>query len=324
VTPATDPAHGNRRERRGLESARSILQNSFAEFQVSKRRLRQLESIQLVRDGRDHAAQQLGFAARPFVLCGLPVRQPPRSTLVYQRRNGHFTLQVTGHPDFGLPFGQDRLVPIFLATLAVQQRSQTIRFRSASQMLDTFGMAKGGKEYRRLVAAFERIFGATIFFGTDSIRHQARVIQRSRFNFLREAQIWYNRDSTHGSLPEVFENVIVLSDEFYQEIIAHPIPTDIEALKVFASAPAVLDLFMWLTYRCFKAKSEERVPLFGDFGLTAQLGSVAYSRPRRFRAMLEQWLGQIRSVWPDCPAHISSDGLSLHLSPASAVLPATG
>jgi len=33
-------------------------------------------------------------------------------------------------------------------------------------MLETFGMHKGGKEYRRLVAAFERIFGATIFFGT--------------------------------------------------------------------------------------------------------------------------------------------------------------
>jgi hypothetical protein len=27
-------------------------------------------------------------------------------------------------------------------------------------MLETFGMSKGGKEYRRLIAAFERIFGA--------------------------------------------------------------------------------------------------------------------------------------------------------------------
>jgi hypothetical protein len=43
------------------------------------------------------------------------------------------------------------------------------------------------------VAAFERIFGATIFFGTDTTTPKARVIQRSRFNFLREAQIWYNR-----------------------------------------------------------------------------------------------------------------------------------
>jgi hypothetical protein len=217
----------------------------------------------------------------------LPVRCPPSSTLVYERRNGLFTLQITGHPDFGLPFGQDRLVllPIFLATLAVRQQSQTIRFRSAAQMLETFGMAKGGKEYRRLIVAFERIFGSTIFFGTESTRRQARVIQRSRFNFLSEAKIWYNRDPDQEVLSAGIENVIVLSDEFYKEVIAHPIPADIEAVKVFGSAPAVLDLFMWLTYRCFTAKSEDRIPLFGDFGLTAQLGSVEYTRPRRFRTM---------------------------------------
>jgi hypothetical protein len=36
-------------------------------------------------------------------------------------------------------------------------------------MLESFGMHTGGKEYRRLVAAFERVFGATIFFGTDTL-----------------------------------------------------------------------------------------------------------------------------------------------------------
>jgi hypothetical protein len=258
------------------------------------------------------------------VLCGLPIRRVPLSSLVYERRNGLFTLQITGHPDFGLPFGQDRLVPIFLATLAVRQQSQTIRFKSAAQMLDTFGMAKGGKEYRRLIAAFERIFGATIFFGTDSTRPRAQVIRRSRFNFLREAQIWYNRNPAQGILSDDFENVIVLSDEFFDEVMAHPIPADIEVVKVFGSAPAVLDLFMWLTYRCFIAKAEERIPLFGDFGLTAQLGSVEYTRPRRFRAMLEQWLVQVRSVWPECPAQICSDGRYLRLNPAQAILPAGG
>ena len=136
----------------------------------------------------------MGFTSRPFVLCGLPVRRPPAGQLVYERRNGHFTLQVTGHPEFGIPFGQDRLVPIFLATLAVRQQSQVIRFKTAAEMLETFGMHKGGKEYRRLVAAFERIFGATIFFGTDTMRATATVVHRARFNFLREAQIWYNRD----------------------------------------------------------------------------------------------------------------------------------
>jgi hypothetical protein len=52
-----------------------------------------------------------------------------------------------------LPFGEDRIVPIFLATMAVRQRSQTIRFRTAAEMLDTFGMHKGGKEYRRLIGS---------------------------------------------------------------------------------------------------------------------------------------------------------------------------
>ena len=94
--------------------------------------------------------------------------------MLYERRNGDFVLQITGHPNYGLPFGQDRIVPIYLATLAVRQQSQTIRFRTAAEMLETFGMHKGGKEYRRLVAAFERIFGATIFFGTDTFQRNSQ------------------------------------------------------------------------------------------------------------------------------------------------------
>jgi hypothetical protein len=56
----------------------------------------------------------------------------------------------------------------------------------------------------------------------------------------------------------------VLSDEFYQELIAHLVPKDLEAVKVLAAAPGVLDLFMWLSYRCFTAKGTESIPLFGD------------------------------------------------------------
>jgi hypothetical protein len=232
-------------------------------------------------------------------------------------------LQITGHPDHGVPFGQDRIVPIFLATLAVQQKSQTIRFKSASEMLETFGMSKGGKEYRRLVAAFERIFGATIFFGTDTLISKARVVHRARFNFFREAQIWYNRTSEDRVLTHGFENVIVLSDEFFQEVMAHPIPTDLEAVKLLASAPAIMDLFVWLSYRCFTSKGKESIPIIGDFGLVRQIGTVEYARPRRFREKLERWLRTIRMVWPECPAKISSDGRHLVISHATAVRPAS-
>jgi hypothetical protein len=254
----------------------------------------------------------LAFASRPFILCGLPIRRPPTDQLLFERRNGNFLLQITGHPQFGLPFGQDRLVLIFLA---VRQKSQAVRFRSAAEMLDTFGMAKGGKEYRRIVAAFERIFGATMFFSTESTRSTATVIHRSRFNFLKEAEIWYSRS---GDAPPG-QNAITLSDEFYSEIFSHPIPADLEAIRVLAAAPALLDLFMWLSYRCFVAKGPESIPLFGPFGITQQLGCVEYSRPSRFRAMLEQWLQTIRALWPECPAGISGDGRLLWIDRCAAV-----
>jgi Plasmid encoded RepA protein len=186
-------------------------------------------------------------------------------------------------------------------------------------MLEIFGMHKGGKEYGRLTEAFERIFGATMFFGTDTLKAGAKIVPRSRFNFLREATIWYNRPASQAPSSEAFENVIVLSDEFYQEITAHPIPTDLGAIRVLSSASATLDPFMWLSYRCFSANGEEEVPIFAARRLAAQLGNVEYSRPRRFRQKLEALLDVIRGMWPERPALVSAHGLRLIVSRATAV-----
>src|SRR4051812_45404162 len=70
---------------------------------------------------------------------------------------------------------------------------------------------------------------------------------------------------------------------------------------------------MWLSYRCFIAKGEEIIPLFGSFGLCAQIGSAEYARPRRFRENLDKWLDTVRLLWPNCPAKINADGQSLRI-----------
>jgi hypothetical protein len=295
------------------------LEDQHRSVPISKQLHRKVEGIELIRLKREQRNQNLCFSSRPFVLCGLPGRRLPADQLLYERRNGKFVLQVTGHPNYGVPFGQDRIVPSFLATLAVQQKSQTIQFKSAAEMLKTFGMSTGGKEYRRLVAAFERTFGATIFFGTDSLTSNAKVVHRARFNFFREARIWYNRGNEGLLLGEPYENVIVLSNEFFEEVIAHPIPTDLEAVKVLSSSPAVLDLFVWLSYRCFTSKGPERIPIFGPFGLVQQLGAVEYARPRKFREKLHHWLKTIRLVWPGCPAQITAEGDTLSINPAKSI-----
>jgi hypothetical protein len=62
------------------------------------------------------------------------------------------------------------------------------------------------------------------------------------------------------------------------------------------------------------------VPLFGEFGLVSQLGSVEYARPRKFREKLEGWLRLIRTMWPECPAVIDRAGTGLIVDRARAVL----
>jgi Plasmid encoded RepA protein len=122
-------------------------------------------------------------------------------------------------------------------------------------------------------------------------------------------------------IDDQFQNVVVLSDEFYREISQDPIPTDLEAVKALSDWPAVLDLLMWLSYRCFISKRDESIPLFGPFGLAAQIGSAEYALPRRFRENLQRWLDSVRLLWPNCPARIDSGGQSLRIGRAVAILP---
>ena len=95
------PKAGHRHERQvgGLTTIGSLLPH----IGITKRSLKKLEAIQLVRYKREHRRQEISYNARPFVLCGLPLRQPPKDQLIYTRRNGNFLLEITAHPRFGLP-----------------------------------------------------------------------------------------------------------------------------------------------------------------------------------------------------------------------------
>ena len=74
----------------GFEKAGDLLRRSRPELLVSKQKLRPAEAIQLVRLNRESCNQNLGFASRPFVLCGLPIKRPPKGVLLHERRNGNF------------------------------------------------------------------------------------------------------------------------------------------------------------------------------------------------------------------------------------------
>lgn len=289
-----------------LASVESILPR----VRITKQAVKKLEAIQMVRDQREDGKQELAFHARPFVLCGIPLRRPPADELVHRRQNGKFFLEIVAHPRFGLPFGQDRLIPLWAATLAVKQKSRVVHFDCAAQILDFVQLPKDGLHYRRIVEGFQRIFAATIFFGTDGERAASPVFDWTRFHFFDRMELWFNRpEPRRGSRGEQPDNTIILSKSFYDEVNQHPIPVERHVVASLANAPGLLDFYVWIVWKSWTLKSgAAQIPLFGTQGLQGQLGVARYSRNKRFRQTLRRWLGRIRLFWPECSAEPSQDG----------------
>jgi hypothetical protein len=89
---------------------RELFQDTLFDPPAPAAELEKAGKIEIVRRRRDDPDQDVSFGARPFILCGTPIRRLPGQTLKYSRRNGRFFLEIVGHPDYGVPFGQDRLV----------------------------------------------------------------------------------------------------------------------------------------------------------------------------------------------------------------------
>ena len=146
------------------------------------------------------------------------------------------------HYETPVPFGQDRLIPIWVATLAVKQKSRTVSFQRAAQVLEFLQLPKDGIHYRRLIQGFERIFAASMFFGTDEERVCGRVFDGQRFHFFDRMHLWYNREGPAEADRDERDNTITLSEAFHNEIDRHKIPVERRVVAALANAPGTLDL----------------------------------------------------------------------------------
>ena len=308
-----------------MERADTILkrieEQTGQELIITKRKLKRVELIQMVRSAREENRQEVGFSARPFVLCGLPIKRPKRGELEHVRKNGRYFLRIVGDPKFGLPFGQDRLIPLWVATVALRTNSPEVLFNSGAEILDAFGLPKDGKKYRRLVEGFTRVYTSTFYFGP--VEHIDSLTTSSRRNYFDELRLWYSREIDQSTLPGDFVNKIVLSPWFWEELKAHPIPVDFKVVKGLADSPGALDFYVWVCWRCWSARRTDHIPLFGPGGLVNQLGVSGYATKRKFRQTLKRWIAVTSALWPGCPASISDSGEYLIVKHAKAIKPAT-
>jgi hypothetical protein len=61
---------------------RELFQDSLFEVPISAPAVQTASRIELVRRRREEGDQDISFGARPFILCGLPIRRLPPETVV--------------------------------------------------------------------------------------------------------------------------------------------------------------------------------------------------------------------------------------------------
>lgn len=282
------------------------------DVKLSKQSRRKVVRIADAIEARREKTQRKVFSPRNFVLFGLPYRQPDES--VYERRNGQRCFRVVADPKFGLPYGQDRLIAIWLATAFKVMgcpESNCVQFRSLKDIARAFEIpgqeSIGGKNLRRLRGQLERVFGATYFAWDESKRQTALGAQRyqliSRMDLQFDSQVHPNQYS-------LWQNVIELDAKFANDIRSGVVPIDLNTVRALKSNVAALDLYCWMAMRSWRCKrvgeKEVRVPLWGESGLVAQLGSQL-SEPSDVRKALRRQLGLIKTVWRECPNGLEGD-----------------
>ena len=205
--------------------------------------------------GASEADPDRGFMARLLSLCSLP-RTNPGNQKEYIRRNGPYMLGMTAGLNNKLPFGNlPRLLLAWVCTEAVRTGSRELVLgKSLSEFMRTLGVySSDGKAYTRLRNQMDRLFNAHVSLIYEDKRGKATV------NSLigRRTEFCWNPKRPDEST--LWESKIELSEDFFNEIIQHPVPLDMNTLTALKRSSLGLDLYLWLTYRTFPLRAPLRL-----------------------------------------------------------------
>lgn len=260
-------------------------------------------------------AGSLGFMARPLVQVTLPHRDPG-NVPSFARNAGDFRLIIQPLIDekngetinYGIPYGTiPRLILAWLTTEVVKTRSKEIPLGdSLSAFMRELDMIPTGGRWgsiTRLREQVKRLFSSTfsLVYDNNKTLDMARFVLASRAHFF-----WDRLQPSQGTL---FESSVVLSEEFYREILAHPVPLDTRILKALRTSPLAIDLYTWLTYRVSYLKKETVIPWER---LQEQFGSD-YAEVKKFKFNLIKNLKKVLVLYP---VRVISEEKGLVLKPS--------
>ena len=247
------------------------------------------------------ADPDLGFMARLMALCSLP-RTNPGNQLQYKRVNGPYTLYMNAVGGCKLPFGNlPRLLLAWISTEAVRTQSRELVLgRSLAEFMRTLGVLSsdsgGASGVRtRLRNQMRRLFNAHVRLVYED-EYGEQFVSSS---IADRGEFWWNPGRPNQ--PSLWESKIELGEKFFQEIIRHPVPIDMNTLKALKRSTLGLDLYLWLVYRTFALRAPQRLTwkqLYRQFGAHPDKASDN-NTVQAFRYKVLRELKKIKLAWKD-------------------------
>ena len=261
------------------------------------------------------ADPDLGFMARMMALCSLP-RTNPGNRKEYKRVNGPYRLYMQAGPENKLPYGNlPRLLIAWLCTEAVRtQNPEIVLGPSLSEFMRKLGIhtQSGGRGGMRTLIRnqMKRLFGCSV-----TLNYEDEQVSTSVNSHIAErTEFWWNERKPDE--PVLWQSKIRLGWNFFQEVIQHPVPLDMNTLNALKRCSLGLDLYFWLAYRTFALKNQQRITwrqLYRQFGPHPDKASDK-NTVKNFRRKILRELKKIKIAWPELNYSTATGVLILHPS----------
>lgn len=182
-----------------------------------------------------------GFINRYFAQISLPHSKLDVST--FTRQSGNFTLDIISDPKIGLPYGTyPRLLLAWICSEATKTQKKELHLGSnQSEFMRKLDISRQGSTIAMLKDQTTRLVSSLFRVTIEAENSRARkniLIADSSFEF------W----ETHNGGWETHLN---LNKKFLEDLLAHPVPIDLNVLHAIRKSPMAMDVYTWIAYRTY-------------------------------------------------------------------------
>ena len=253
-------------------------------------------------------AGTLGFMSRSLVQATMP-HKDPGNIEAWGRENGQFSMIMQpgvylkdGHIQrIGLPYGSiPRLLLAWITTEAVRTKDPRLMLgNNLTIFMRQLGLIPTGgrwgtitrlrEQMRRLLSTSISCYYEAYPSGNESEKN--KISTRTGCNITKSYNLWW--DPKKPTQKDLWDSELILSQDFFQEIIHSPIPIDMRVLKTIKKSPMALDIYCWITHRMSYLNKHVEIPWCA---LKMQFGSSYQENAQGTRDFKKAFLRELKKV----------------------------